>query len=85
MNSSAQQLRNILSCQFMGVLVVKTAACYGSHMSTLAEIEAALPMLSAEDLARVEAAVHRLQREGGAPVHQEDLMRDSMAGGGRTR
>ena len=32
-------------------------------MSTLAEIENALPQLSAEDLMRVEAALHRLQRE----------------------
>ena len=34
-------------------------------MSTLAEIEAALPSLSAEELARVESALHRLQRERG--------------------
>jgi hypothetical protein len=40
-------------------------------MSTLAEIEAALPMLSAEELARVEVAVHRLQRERGESVHAE--------------
>jgi len=40
-------------------------------MSTLAEIEAALPMLSAEELARVEAIVRRLQREGRAPIHPE--------------
>ena len=40
-------------------------------MSALAEIEAALPMLSAEDLARVEVAVQRLRRERGAPVHPE--------------
>ena len=32
-------------------------------MSTLAEIEKALPQLNAEDLMRVEAALHRLQRE----------------------
>ena len=32
-------------------------------MSTLAEIENALPQLSAEELMRVEAALHRLQRE----------------------
>ena len=32
-------------------------------MSTLAEIENALTQLSAEDLLRVEAALHRLQRE----------------------
>src|SRR5437867_8297104 len=54
-----------------GVLVVVTASCYGSRMSALAEIEAALPMLSAEELARVEVTVHRLQREHGAPVHLE--------------
>ena len=40
-------------------------------MSTLAEIEAALPMFSAEELARVEVTVHRLQRERKAPVHPE--------------
>jgi len=40
-------------------------------MSTLAEIEAALSMLSAEELARVEATARRLQREREAPVHAE--------------
>jgi hypothetical protein len=40
-------------------------------MSTLAEIEAALPTLSAEELARVEVAVRRLQRELEMPVHPE--------------
>lgn len=40
-------------------------------MSTLAEIEAALPMLSAEELARVEVTERRLQRERAAPVHPE--------------
>ena len=32
-------------------------------MSTLAEIEDALPKLNAEELMRVEAALHRIQRE----------------------
>src|SRR5205814_1095222 len=63
--------RRILSCQLIRVLVVITAACYGSRMSTLAEIEAALPMLSAEELARVEVTVRRLQREREAPLHPE--------------
>jgi len=34
-------------------------------MSTLAEIEAALPSLSAEELARVELVLERLRRERG--------------------
>jgi hypothetical protein len=34
-------------------------------MSTLAEIEAALPSLSTEELTRIELALHRLQRERG--------------------
>jgi len=34
-------------------------------MSTVTEIEASLPLLSAAELARVEAALHRLQRERG--------------------
>ena len=34
-------------------------------MSTVAEIEAALPRLSPEELARVESALHRVQRERG--------------------
>ena len=42
-------------------------------MSTLFEIEAGLPMLSAEELARVEVTVHRLQCEGRAPVHREGV------------
>ena len=42
-------------------------------MSTLAEIEAALPMLSAEELARVKVTVHRLQRESGAPARLEAI------------
>jgi hypothetical protein len=32
-------------------------------MSTVTEIEAALPTLSAEELRRIEAAVHRVQRQ----------------------
>ncbi len=42
-------------------------------MSTLAEIEAALPMLSAEELARVDVILHRLQRERETPVHTEGV------------
>ena len=34
-------------------------------MSTLAEIEAALPSLSLEELARIESVLRRLQRERG--------------------
>ena len=34
-------------------------------MSTVAEIEAALPQLSPEELARVESALHRVRRERG--------------------
>ena len=34
-------------------------------MSTVTEIEAALPTLSSEDLRLVEAAVHRAQRQQG--------------------
>ncbi len=41
-------------------------------MSTLAEIEAVLPKLSAEDLLRVEAALHRLQRERGVGILFDD-------------
>ncbi len=37
-------------------------------MSTVAEIEAILPELSAEDLRRVEAALRRLQGKGDADV-----------------
>lgn len=35
-------------------------------MSTVAEIEAALPSLSSEELARVEAMLHRIQHDRGA-------------------
>jgi len=41
-------------------------------MSTLAEIEAVLPTLSTEDLMRVEAALHRVQRERGAGIIFDD-------------
>lgn len=34
-------------------------------MSTVTEIEAALPTLSSDDLRRIEAAVHRAQRQQG--------------------
>jgi len=37
-------------------------------MSTLAEIEAALPKLSPEELVRVEAALHRLHHKGEMDV-----------------
>ena len=41
-------------------------------MSTVTEIEAALPMLSSEDLRRIEAAVHRVQRQQReAPGHED--------------
>ena len=36
-------------------------------MSTVTEIEAALPALSAEDLRRVEEAVHRVQEQNTKP------------------
>ena len=36
-------------------------------MSTVTEIEAALPALSAEDLRRVEEAVHRVQEQKTKP------------------
>ncbi|MEO6787277.1 MAG: hypothetical protein ABI318_14185 [Chthoniobacteraceae bacterium] len=36
-------------------------------MSTVTEIEAALPALSAEDLRRVEEAVHRVQEQNAKP------------------
>jgi hypothetical protein len=39
---------------------------YSSWMSTLAEIEAALPSLSREELARVEACAHQLQEGRGS-------------------
>src|SRR5882672_3667027 len=47
-------------------------------MSTVAEIEAALPSLSAEELARVEATLHRVQRERGmdAPQGETDIRLD---------
>jgi hypothetical protein len=39
---------------------------------SLAEIEAALPELSAVELARVEAALNRVRRERGAHAHSGD-------------
>lgn len=49
-------------------------------MSTLAEIEAALPSLSAVELARVEATQHRLQRERrlDAPLEEQDIRLDGL-------
>jgi len=41
-------------------------------MSTVAEIEAALPKLKTEELMRVEAAVHRLQRQRGVGIIYDD-------------
>ncbi len=41
-------------------------------MSTVADIEAVLPKLSAEDLLRVEAALHRLQRSRGVGILFDD-------------
>jgi hypothetical protein len=41
-------------------------------MSTLAEIEQALPNLTVEELMRVEAALHRLQRERSVGVLYDD-------------
>jgi len=41
-------------------------------MSTLAEIEEALPSLTAEELMRVEAYLHRLQRERGEGIIYDD-------------
>jgi hypothetical protein len=41
-------------------------------MSTLAEIEAVLPKLSAGDLLLVEAALHRLQRARGVGILFDD-------------
>src|SRR6266542_4318441 len=75
--------RTCRACQPIRVLVVLAAACHGSRMSTLAEIEAALPMLSAEGLARVEVTVHRLQREREAPGHAERADARLMADHGR--
>ncbi len=37
-------------------------------MSTVTEIEAALPTLSAEELRRIEAAVHRAQHQQRSPA-----------------
>ena len=50
-------------------------------MSTLAEIEAALPSLSAKELARVEATLQRIQRERGSetPRSQADIRIDGRA------
>jgi len=41
-------------------------------MSTLAEIEQALPKLTIEEMMRVEAALHRLQRERGVGIIYDD-------------
>jgi hypothetical protein len=41
-------------------------------MSTLTEIEEALPRLSAEELMRVESRLHRLQRERGVEILCDD-------------
>ena len=41
-------------------------------MSTLAEIEQALPKLTSEEIMRVEAALHRLQRERGVGIIYDD-------------
>jgi hypothetical protein len=41
-------------------------------MSTLTEIEEALPRLSAEELMRVESRLHRLQRERGVGILYDD-------------
>ena len=41
-------------------------------MSTVAEIEAALPKLTAEELARVEHAVHKLYRQRGGGIIYDD-------------
>jgi mRNA degradation ribonuclease J1/J2 len=54
-------------------------------MSTVSEIEAALPTLSSEDLRRIETAVHRAQRQQReAPVHDTSAPRfhdlDSLIG-----
>ena len=49
-------------------------------MSTLAEIEAALPSLSAEELARVEAALRRIQRDRGSETvrSEADIRLDGL-------
>jgi hypothetical protein len=44
-------------------LAAAKSGCYFPAMSTLTEIEEALPRLSAEELMRVEAALRRLQRQ----------------------
>ena len=41
-------------------------------MSTVAEIEAALPQLSAAELLRVEQALHRQYRQRGGPILYDD-------------
>jgi hypothetical protein len=41
-------------------------------MSTLQEIEEALPRLTAEELMRVESHLHRLQRERGVGILYDD-------------
>ena len=41
-------------------------------MSTVAEIESALPQLNADELLHVEAALHRLQRERGVGIIFDD-------------
>ena len=48
-------------------------------MSTLAEIEAALPSLSAEELARVESKLRELRRHRGLdPAEEEDVRMDGL-------
>lgn len=41
-------------------------------MSTLAKIEQALPKLTSEEIMRVEAALHRLQRQRGIGIIYDD-------------
>jgi hypothetical protein len=41
-------------------------------MSTVAEIDAALPKLTADELARVEHAVHKLYRQRGGGIIYDD-------------
>jgi hypothetical protein len=45
---------------------------YLPAMSTIAEIEAVLPKLTAEELARVEQAVHKQYRERGGGIIYDD-------------
>lgn len=45
---------------------------YGSEMSTVAEIEAVLPKLTAEELMRVEKAVHNQFRQRGGGIIYDD-------------